>query len=280
MRERPHHRRSHSVREHPRNGRVWLAVAIVVALVVTANVLLVALATPISDMRFTILAILIGIAMNGVLAVVFLIGAWKLWRVSARASVIPYVIVSIVLPTVAIVADFVMIFMIPAEGIGIIEIPRRMIVGDKLLLIVETHRLSGSFMSHSPERADAEGYFITVDLSSSEPLASRARVYGPLWHVPHPRSENTAEPQFDKPNADAARATQMYLFDKDGTLLKFTIDPAHKQKPLLREAFVATPESGSWEGQGEVQPVEDHLEPRWRDRLVTRPADLCCSTKR
>jgi hypothetical protein len=272
MRERPHYRRSHSVREHPRNGRVWLAVAIVAALVVTANVLLVALATPISDMRFSILAILIGIAMNGVLAVVFLIGAWKLWRVSARASVISYVIVSVTLPVVAIIADFLMIFILAAEGYGIIEIQRRMIVGDELRLIVETSRVEGSFMSHTSKEADLKGYFITVDLSSSEPLASRARVYGPLWDVPNPRSSlsgGLAGPQFDKPNADAARATQMYVFDTDGTLLKFTIDPAHKHKPLVREAFVATPDSGSWQRQGEVEAVDDHLEPKSDDRLLT-----------
>src|SRR5207249_4630719 len=74
--------------------------------------------------------------------------------------------------------------------------------------------------------------------------------------------------QFDKPNADAARATQMYVFDKDGTLLKFTIDPAHEHKPLLREAFVAMPDSGSWQRQAEVGPIE-RSPGAHDDRLVT-----------
>jgi hypothetical protein len=126
MRRTPQYRGSHSVAGPRRNGRVWLAVAIATALVVAANLTLVTLTkdVPNLDPRF---GILIYLATNGVLAFVCLAGAWIVRRVSARASVVPYVIVSILLVPVAIVADFIMIFMIAAEGSGIIEIPRRMI---------------------------------------------------------------------------------------------------------------------------------------------------------
>jgi hypothetical protein len=265
-------RLSRSIRERPRNGRVWLAVAIVIALTFATNLVLVfwALGVPSlggpnsGALKF---ALLIGPVTNVVLAVACFAGTWIVRRISVRASVIPYVIFSIALPLFAIIADFV--FIVINTGTDSIEIRRRMIVGNELRLIVETSRRERSFMSHSSKTADAKGYFIRVDLSSSEPLAKRARVYGPLWDVPTSRSSLsfTAGPEFTKVDVEAHRATPMCVFDTDGTLLKFTTGRA--RKVLVREAFVAVPDGGSWQPQGEVRPADDHLEPMSHDRLLT-----------
>lgn len=162
--------------------------------------------------------------------------------------------------TIALAAifGFIAVCNADAESVGI-EVRSEHLVGNELRLLVETYATWLPPLSHSSKTANAKGYLVTIDLASKKPLPERARVIGPIWDVPNPRSSISfqAGANFTKDDAEAAAATPVCDFDRDGTLLRFTRDRA--RKITVRDALVIAPEGCSWKRQGDVQPVRDDL---------------------
>jgi hypothetical protein len=150
-----------------------------------------------------------------------------------------------------------------------LDLRARTVVKDELRLVVETSRTYRPLFSGSSRTADAKGYLVLVNLASDKPLDEVAQVYGPLWDVPNPRSSISFEAgaNFTQEDADAAAATPMCTFAPDGTLLRFTRDPA--RKTLVRDALVVSPTAASWKRQGDVKPVDDDLPPMSEARLLS-----------
>jgi hypothetical protein len=150
-----------------------------------------------------------------------------------------------------------------------IEIRQQMVVGNEVRLVVETYRIDRAPSSRRSDTRDAKGYLVMVDLASKEPLAERARIFGPLWDVPNPRSSLSfsAGVNFTKEDADAAIATPACEFDLDGTLVRFAGD--NTRKMLVRDAFVPAKEVGAWKRQGDVKEIDDKSPVGSEDRLFT-----------
>src|SRR4051794_3822497 len=127
-----------------------------------------------------------------------------------------------------------------ADSVGV-ELRAQCLVGNELRLVVETYRTWQPLFAHSSKTGDAKGYYIAIDLSAKQPLASRAHVVGPLWDVPNVRSSISfdAGAHYSQDDVNAALATPACIFDTDGTLLRFTRAPS--RNTMTRDALVATP---------------------------------------
>ena len=68
-----------------------------------------------------------------------------------------------------------------ASAEPVMEVCDRYLVGNELRLLVETERITQRFWEPHSKASRLRGWFVTVDLAKSGPLASRARVVGPLW---------------------------------------------------------------------------------------------------
>jgi hypothetical protein len=149
------------------------------------------------------------------------------------------------------------------------------IVGDELRMVVETSRDATPVWSHSSKIADRKGWYVTIDLASTKPLAERAHVFGPMWDAPDSQSWMSARAGVNFTEEDAAAARQMpqCTFDVDGVLLRFMRDAA--RGTLVRDALVAGAKSASWKRQGDVERYVDQVEPMSEDRLLTRTGRWC-----
>jgi hypothetical protein len=92
--------RSRAVAKRPRNGRVWVAVATVIVLTFATNLVLVFWALDVPSLGGPSsgalkIALLIGPVTYVLLAVAFLAGIWIVRRISARASVILTLLVTV-----------------------------------------------------------------------------------------------------------------------------------------------------------------------------------------
>lgn len=156
-----------------------------------------------------------------------------------------------------------------ALGYAGFEVRDQMVVGAELRLVIETYRRYTPWLSHSSKTGDAKGYLVTVDLSSTKPLAQRAKVYGPLWDIADPRSSVGFQTGaiFTQADLDVAQATTTCVFDTDGTLLRFSVDA--KRRVTVRDAFVPAAGAGSWTRQGDVKRIDDRTEPMSEDRVET-----------
>jgi hypothetical protein len=155
------------------------------------------------------------------------------------------------------------------------EVRDQAVAGSELKLVVETLRHYRPALSHSSKVADVKGWLVTIDLASDQPLVESARIFGPLWDLPDPRSWMSygAGASFTDQDEAAAAGSPGFAFDADGTLLRFSRDGGSGAN--VRDAFVAGPAGGSWKRLGDVKPVDDRVEPMSEDRLLTRSGRWC-----
>lgn len=166
-------------------------------------------------------------------------------------------------------ASFVLTTKLAQADITRLEVQSRCVGSNEYRLLVETSRTWRPLLSHSSKTSDVTCYLVSIDLTGEKPLAERSKVYGPLWSVPNERSSisYSAGANFTKADEEAAAATPGMLFDEEGKLLRFLVDP--KQKKLLRHELEMSETKAAWKLQGDVKDIKDNLDRFSEDRCRT-----------
>jgi hypothetical protein len=137
-----------------------------------------------------------------------------------------------------------------------LDVRRHYLAGGELRLVVETSRSYLPLLSHSSKTTNAKGWFVTVNLDAPGPPGETARVLGPLWDVPDPRSCISFQTgaNFTPEDAHAAAVTPWIVFDPAGELVR--IGPAGgADRSMVRDHLDVT--AGTWKRDGPYVPIPD-----------------------
>jgi hypothetical protein len=159
-----------------------------------------------------------------------------------------------------------------ADAIPRIAVRAKMVVGNELRLGIETYSESRGPFDHSATDSDVKGYLVIVDLSSDKSIAERAKLYGPLWSVPNPRSSISldAGTNFTQQDVDAMQITPTCMFDGDGTLVRFKWDAS--RQVAVRESLTVGKDSGSWKTEGDLKTIKNSLGAMSEDKAISASA--------